>query len=178
MIDSHGYAIYFSRGLIPFNKLGLLMSQFWILHDKISWNFWSIHCNDHMFAWFRSGMVNPQYPYLLHLGIQVRMPLIWKCLCALYYLQLEMLQCVFFLTNIYVPCSTETPNVWYFCVSQSFDSNFLRIYPSLPPTPLQLEEDLEQLKVLENGYRTKVLAHMSFHIISGLYRAKFIFYLF
>ncbi|CAL9755277.1 unnamed protein product [Musa acuminata subsp. burmannicoides] len=76
VIDSHGYAIYFSRGLIPFNK---------------------------------SGMVNPQYPYLLHLGIQ------------------------------------------------SFDSNFLRIYPSLPPTPLQLEQDLEQLKVLENGYRTKVI---------------------
>ncbi|THU72022.1 hypothetical protein C4D60_Mb04t07710 [Musa balbisiana] len=78
VIDSHGYAIYYSRGLIPFNK---------------------------------SGKVNPQYPYLLHLGI----------------------------------------------FSQSFDSNFLRIYPSLPPTPLQLEEDLEQLKVLENGYRMKVI---------------------
>ncbi|CAL9084348.1 unnamed protein product [Musa textilis] len=76
VIDSHGYAIYFSRGFIPFNK---------------------------------SGKVNPQYPYLLHLGIQ------------------------------------------------SFDSNFLRIYLSLPPTPLQLEEDLEQLKVLENGYRMKVI---------------------
>jgi CMP-2-keto-3-deoxyoctulosonic acid synthetase len=30
------------------------------------------------------------------------------------------------------------------------------IEPELPPTPLQLEEDLEQLKVLENGYRMKV----------------------
>lgn len=27
----------------------------------------------------------------------------------------------------------------------------------LTPTPLQLEEDLEQLKVLENGYKIKVL---------------------
>ncbi|XP_073115266.1 3-deoxy-manno-octulosonate cytidylyltransferase, mitochondrial-like [Elaeis guineensis] len=76
VVDNHGYAIYFSRGLIPFNK---------------------------------SGKVNPQFPYLLHLGIQ------------------------------------------------SFDSKFLRIYPQLPPTPLQLEEDLEQLKVLENGYKMKVI---------------------
>ncbi|XP_010919659.1 3-deoxy-manno-octulosonate cytidylyltransferase, mitochondrial isoform X2 [Elaeis guineensis] len=76
VVDNHDYAIYFSRGLIPYNK---------------------------------SGKVNPQFPYLLHLGIQ------------------------------------------------SFDSKFLRIYPQLPPTPLQLEEDLEQLKVLENGYKMKVI---------------------
>ncbi|CAI9754983.1 unnamed protein product [Fraxinus pennsylvanica] len=76
VVDSRGYAIYFSRGLIPFNK---------------------------------SGKVNPQFPYLLHLGIQ------------------------------------------------SLDSKFLEIYPELPPTPLQLEEDLEQLKVLENGYKMKVI---------------------
>ncbi|KAJ0044358.1 hypothetical protein Pint_04531 [Pistacia integerrima] len=63
VVDSRGYAIYFSRGLIPYNK---------------------------------SGRVNPQFPYMLHLGIQ------------------------------------------------------------LQPTPLQLEEDLEQLKVLENGYKMKV----------------------
>lgn len=33
---------------------------------------------------------------------------------------------------------------------------FLLRYQSLSPTPLQLEEDLEQLKVLEHGYRIKV----------------------
>lgn len=76
VVDNHGYAIYFSRGLIPFNK---------------------------------SGNVNPQFPYLLHLGIQ------------------------------------------------SYDTKFLSIYPELPSTPLQLEEDLEQLKVLENGYKMKVI---------------------
>ncbi|KAF9588445.1 hypothetical protein IFM89_010204 [Coptis chinensis] len=76
VVDNYGYAIYFSRGLIPFNK---------------------------------SGKVNPNFPYLLHLGIQ------------------------------------------------SYDTKFLRIYPELPPTPLQLEEDLEQLKVLENGYKMKVI---------------------
>ncbi|KAL8131479.1 hypothetical protein AgCh_007423 [Apium graveolens] len=75
VVDNSGYAIYFSRGLIPYNK---------------------------------SGKVNPKFPYLLHLGIQ------------------------------------------------SFDTKFLKIYPELPPTPLQLEEDLEQLKVLENGYKMKV----------------------
>ncbi|CAO2836081.1 unnamed protein product [Amaranthus hypochondriacus] len=76
VIDNHGYAIYFSRGLVPYNK---------------------------------SGKVNPDFPYLLHLGIQ------------------------------------------------SYDAEFLKIYPDLPPTPLQLEEDLEQLKVLENGYKLKVI---------------------
>ncbi|KAG5223075.1 Nucleotide-diphospho-sugar transferases superfamily protein [Salix suchowensis] len=71
VVDNRGYAIYFSRGLIPYNK---------------------------------TGKVNPQFPYMLHLGIQ------------------------------------------------SYDSKFLKIYPELQPTPLQLEEDLEQLKVLENGH--------------------------
>jgi 3-deoxy-manno-octulosonate cytidylyltransferase (CMP-KDO synthetase) len=37
-----------------------------------------------------------------------------------------------------------------------FRPAFLLHYQTLPPTPLQLEEDLEQLKVLENGYRIKV----------------------
>ncbi|RVW37914.1 3-deoxy-manno-octulosonate cytidylyltransferase, mitochondrial [Vitis vinifera] len=40
---------------------------------------------------------------------------------------------------------------------QSYDAQFLRIYPELSSTPLQLEEDLEQLKVLENGYKMKVI---------------------
>lgn len=40
---------------------------------------------------------------------------------------------------------------------QSYDAEFLKIYPDLQPTPLQLEEDLEQLKVLENGYKLKVV---------------------
>ncbi|XVF18856.1 hypothetical protein REPUB_Repub11eG0059100 [Reevesia pubescens] len=65
VLDNRGYAIYFSSGLIPFNK---------------------------------SAKVNPQFPYLLHLGIQ------------------------------------------------SYDSEFLKVYPKLQPTPLQLEEDLEHLK--------------------------------
>ncbi|KAJ6886860.1 hypothetical protein NC651_027265 [Populus alba x Populus x berolinensis] len=76
VVDNQGYAIYFSRGLIPYNK---------------------------------SGKVNPQFPYMLHLGIQ------------------------------------------------SYDAKFLKIYPELQSTPLQLEEDLEQLKVLENGYKMKVI---------------------
>nr|POF07468.1 3-deoxy-manno-octulosonate cytidylyltransferase, mitochondrial [Quercus suber] len=76
VVDTHGNAIYFSRGLIPCNK---------------------------------SGKANPHFTYLLHLGIQ------------------------------------------------SYDTQFLKIYPDLPPTTLQLEEDLEQLKVLENGYKMKVI---------------------
>ncbi|WRX28908.1 Acylneuraminate cytidylyltransferase - like 1 [Theobroma cacao] len=41
--------------------------------------------------------------------------------------------------------------------AKSYDSEFLKIYPKLQPTPLQLEKDLEQLKVLENGYKMKVI---------------------
>ncbi|KAK6932565.1 Acylneuraminate cytidylyltransferase [Dillenia turbinata] len=76
VVDNRGYALYFSRGLIPYNK---------------------------------SGQVNPRFPYLLHLGIQ------------------------------------------------SYDAKFLKTYAELSSTPLQLEEDLEQLKVLENGYKMKVI---------------------
>ncbi|XWS60824.1 hypothetical protein CRYUN_Cryun07bG0070600 [Craigia yunnanensis] len=81
VVDNRGYDIYFSRGLILFNKIIISIS----------------------------AKVNPQFPYLLHLGIQ------------------------------------------------SYDSEFLKIYPKLQPTPMQLEEDLEQLKVLENGYKMKVI---------------------
>lgn len=38
----------------------------------------------------------------------------------------------------------------------AFRKDFLLKYATLPATPLQLAEDLEQLKVLENGYRIKV----------------------
>ncbi|KAK9674039.1 hypothetical protein RND81_12G206800 [Saponaria officinalis] len=76
VIDNLGYAIYYSRGLIPFNK---------------------------------SGKVNSNFPYLIHLGIH------------------------------------------------SYYAEFLKIYHNLPPIPLQLKEDLEQLKVLENGYKMKVI---------------------
>ncbi|MCE2055558.1 hypothetical protein HAX54_042876 [Datura stramonium] len=56
----------------------------------------------------KSGKVNPQFPYLLHLGIQ------------------------------------------------SYDIQSSKIYPELTPTPLQLEEDLEQLKVLRMDTKMKV----------------------
>lgn len=46
--------------------------------------------------------------------------------------------------------------VMRFISYQSYDTKFLKIYRELKPTPLQLEEDLEQLKVLENGYKMKV----------------------
>ena len=38
----------------------------------------------------------------------------------------------------------------------AYRKSFLTRYASLPPTPLQLAEDLEQLKVLEHGYKIKV----------------------
>ncbi len=38
----------------------------------------------------------------------------------------------------------------------AYRTDFLLHYSDLPATPLQLAEDLEQLKILENGYRIKV----------------------
>jgi 3-deoxy-manno-octulosonate cytidylyltransferase (CMP-KDO synthetase) len=38
----------------------------------------------------------------------------------------------------------------------AYRKEFLLHYAALPPTPLQLAEDLEQLKVLEHGFRIKV----------------------
>ncbi|KAJ0084298.1 hypothetical protein Patl1_29800 [Pistacia atlantica] len=46
-------------------------------------------------------------------------------------------------------------------LGQSYDSKFQKIYLRLQPTSLQLEEDLEQLKVLENGYKMKVIDFFS-----------------
>lgn len=40
---------------------------------------------------------------------------------------------------------------------QCYDRSFLRQYCKMPATPLQMMEDLEQLKILENGYRMKVV---------------------
>lgn len=47
---------------------------------------------------------------------------------------------------------------FFLTFSQSYDCEFLKVYPELEPTPFQLEEDLEQLKILENGYKIKVLS--------------------
>lgn len=76
-----GYAIYFSRGMIPHNKKGEVAPFPAPYQDK---------------------------PYLLHLGLQC------------------------------------------------YDTDFLKAYAKMESTPLQLAEDLEQLKVLENGYKIKV----------------------
>lgn len=39
----------------------------------------------------------------------------------------------------------------------AYRRKFLQLYTELPPTPLQLAEDLEQLKVLEHGYAISTL---------------------
>lgn len=40
---------------------------------------------------------------------------------------------------------------------QCYDRKFLSKYPKMEATPLQKQEDLEQLKVIENGYKIKVI---------------------
>ncbi|KAJ0101476.1 hypothetical protein Patl1_04652 [Pistacia atlantica] len=69
----------------------------------------AIYFSRGLIPYTKSGKVNPQFPCMLHLGIQ------------------------------------------------SYGSKFLKIYPQFQPTPLQLGKDLEQLKVIENGYKMKVI---------------------
>lgn len=76
VVDKRGYAMYFSRGMIPNNK---------------------------------RGVPDDDHEYLLHLGLQ------------------------------------------------AYDAAFLKVYSRLPATPCQLQEDLEQLKVLEHGYKMKTV---------------------
>ena len=82
IVDQLGYAIYFSRGVLPANKTGEAR-PYPAPFDRL--------------------------PYLLHLGLQC------------------------------------------------YDRGFLAKYEKMPHTPLQLMEDLEQLKVFENGYKVKVV---------------------
>ena len=82
IVDQLGYAIYFSRGVLPANKTGEAR-PYPAPFDRL--------------------------PYLLHLGLQC------------------------------------------------YDRGFLAKYEKMPHTPLQLMEDLEQLKVIENGYKVKVV---------------------
>ncbi len=46
----------------------------------------------------------------------------------------------------------------------AFRKDFLLRYGELPPTPLQVAEDLEHLKVLEHGYRIKVAVVPEAHV--------------
>ena len=82
IVDVNGYAIYFSRGVLPHNKKGEIKA-------------------------FPKPYAD--LPYLLHLGLQC------------------------------------------------YDRKFLSKYPKMEATPLQKQEDLEQLKVIENGYKIKVI---------------------
>lgn len=83
--DIYGYALYFSRGLIPHNK---------------------------------NGAFNKDTSYFKHIGLY------------------------------------------------AYRKEFLLLYPFIKPTPLQQEEDLEQLKVLETGYRIKT--YLTEHDSTGI----------
>ena len=67
---------------------------------------------------------------------------------------MEYILCYVLLGNLYIDGAMLIYNL-----VQSFDAKFLKIYPELRLIPLQQEEDMEQLKVLENGYRMKRCFH-------------------
>ncbi len=58
-------------------------------------------------------------------------------------------------SNIQHRYRSETPYFHHIGI-YVYRPQFILQYQELPPTPLQLEENLEQLKVLEHGYRIKV----------------------
>lgn len=78
VVDNHGYAIYFSRGLIPYNKWVLILFSDIFFFSMRLYEFvcncsYLLLCKSKSFVltMSRLGKVNPQFPYLLHLGIQV-----------------------------------------------------------------------------------------------------------
>ncbi|PIQ83213.1 MAG: 3-deoxy-manno-octulosonate cytidylyltransferase [Candidatus Omnitrophica bacterium CG11_big_fil_rev_8_21_14_0_20_63_9] len=50
-----------------------------------------------------------------------------------------------------------SPQVWKHLGIYGYQRHFLLQFPSLPPTPLEQAEQLEQLRALEHGYRIKLL---------------------
>jgi 3-deoxy-manno-octulosonate cytidylyltransferase (CMP-KDO synthetase) len=54
------------------------------------------------------------------------------------------------------PKGTNAPHYFKHLGIYAFEKNFLFEYGRLPQTPLQLVEDLEQLRVIESGYKIKV----------------------
>lgn len=137
VVDNHGYAIYFSRGLIPFNKLvffsiDILVSVF------VTQNQCHKKCGNLFIVTDAGpGVSTLNFHIYFIWGFRYLKNFTWE-------LKSSML------------LATSSSNVAFLISWQSYDTKFLKIYPELPPTPLQLEEDLEQLKVLENGYKMKV----------------------
>jgi 3-deoxy-manno-octulosonate cytidylyltransferase (CMP-KDO synthetase) len=62
-----------------------------------------------------------------------------------------------------VPQSDPPASAWRHIGMYAYRRTFLGIFTSLPPTPLELGERLEQLRALEHGYRIIVpeTAHRS-----------------
>lgn len=56
-----------------------------------------------------------------------------------------------------IPHTRDPQKAYHHLGIYAFRKNFLTLYESLKTTPLQTEEDLEQLKALEHGYKIKVL---------------------
>ncbi|HRW58185.1 MAG TPA: 3-deoxy-manno-octulosonate cytidylyltransferase [Chlamydiales bacterium] len=55
-----------------------------------------------------------------------------------------------------IPHQKETCHFHYHIGIYAYTQSFLKTYKKMPQTPLQKLEDLEQLKVIENGYKLKV----------------------
>ena len=49
------------------------------------------------------------------------------------------------------------PDYWKHLGVYAYRREFLLKFATLPPTPMEIAESLEQLRVLENGYRIKII---------------------
>ena len=62
-----------------------------------------------------------------------------------------------YFSRLPIPYSKTSPQCYKHVGIYAFRKDFLLKYVELPDTPLQLQEDLEQLKVLEHGFRIKTV---------------------
>lgn len=58
--------------------------------------------------------------------------------------------------NIPYQRQQSTGNLYHHIGAYAFSRNFIKIYPTLNQTPLEITESLEQLRVLEHGYQITV----------------------
>lgn len=70
---------------------------------------------------------------------------------------LDQKQNALYFSRSFIPYSSSIEHLYHHIGVYAFRYKNLRIYESLKSTPLQKTEDLEQLKVLEHGYKIKVI---------------------
>ena len=145
--DLHGYALYFSRGVLPSNKSGEPQPFPVPFHDHQYLLHLGLQCYDSNFL--------KTYCHLPPTPLMVGRTLIdLACTLAVCYLLLD-----YWLSFTQFITQSCFVHIQLLCIGP-----LAAVGCRLTHVALQVMEDLEQLKVLEHGYKMKtVVVHNAFH---------------